>query len=70
MHLGCKHAGMGLLSVKDIEEILAAKDRRKLGMTAPAEGLCLLDVYKRQCKNHSVKSPECSIMKVIIRQEE
>lgn len=38
-------AGTGALSPKDIENILEARDRRKLGMTAPAEGLCLLRVY-------------------------
>ena len=48
-------AGMGLLSVKDIEEILAAKDRRKLGMTAPAEGLCLLRVYFSPITKESIE---------------
>lgn len=48
-------AGMGILSVRDIEEILAAKDRRKLGMTAPAEGLCLLRVYFSPITKESIE---------------
>ena len=38
-------AGIGALTPKQVKDILAAKDRRKLGITAPAEGLCLLKVY-------------------------
>ena len=38
-------AGTGALTSGDIENIFLAKDRKKLGMTAPAEGLCLLRVY-------------------------
>ena len=38
-------AGLGRLSPHDIEAILAARDRKRLGMTAPACGLCLLRVY-------------------------
>ena len=38
-------AGSGNLSAEDIENILEARDRRILGITAPAEGLCLLRVY-------------------------
>ena len=38
-------AGTGALTPQQIEDIIAAKDRRKLGITAPAEGLCLLKVY-------------------------
>ncbi len=38
-------AGIGALTPQQVEAILIAKDRRKLGMTAPAEGLCLLKVY-------------------------
>lgn len=38
-------AGTGKLSPEDIRRVLAAKDRRLLGMTAPAAGLCLLKVY-------------------------
>lgn len=37
--------GRGRLTKRDLEVILAAKDRRRLGMTAPAQGLCLLHVY-------------------------
>lgn len=43
---GClADAGMGKLSPEDITRILEAKDRKQLGITAPAEGLCLLHVY-------------------------
>ena len=38
-------AGRGALSPEDMTRILEARDRRKLGITAPAEGLCLLRVY-------------------------
>ena len=38
-------AGCGTLSPEDMTRILEARDRRKLGITAPAEGLCLLRVY-------------------------
>lgn len=38
-------AGIGALTPEDLKKILEAKDRKKLGMTAPAEGLCLLRVY-------------------------
>lgn len=38
-------AGCGALSPEDMTRILEARDRRKLGITAPAEGLCLLRVY-------------------------
>lgn len=38
-------AGLGKLSPEDIGAILAARDRRRLGLTAPARGLCLLRVY-------------------------
>lgn len=38
-------AGQGKLSAEKLAEILDARDRRKLGVTAPAEGLCLLQVY-------------------------
>ncbi len=40
-------AGTGGLSPQRIGEILDAKDRKLLGITAPAEGLCLLKVYFR-----------------------
>lgn len=33
--------GKGVLELKSIEEILAAKNRRLAGMTAPAHGLCM-----------------------------
>lgn len=38
-------AGIGALTAEDISRILEMKDRKKLGMTAPAEGLALLKVY-------------------------
>lgn len=38
-------AGTGKLTPKDLREILEAKDRKFLGATAPAHGLCLLKVY-------------------------
>ena len=38
-------AGTGDMTKERLLSILASRDRRKLGMTAPAEGLCLLKVY-------------------------
>lgn len=38
-------AGSGVLAPQDLERILEARDRRELGLTAPAEGLALLKVY-------------------------
>lgn len=38
-------AGTGKLTPKDLRKILEAKDRKFLGATAPAHGLCLLKVY-------------------------
>ncbi len=38
-------AGCGKFSAADLETILEGKDRKRLGMTAPAAGLCLLKVY-------------------------
>lgn len=47
-------AGTGALTPADIERIMAARDRRQLGMTAPAEGLCLLRVYFRPITKEDV----------------
>ena len=47
-------AGTGALTPADIERIMAARDRRQLGMTAPAEGLCLLRVYFKPIKREDV----------------
>ena len=38
-------AGIGKKRPEDLRKILGSKDRKKLGMTAPAAGLCLLKVY-------------------------
>lgn len=38
-------AGSSVLAPHDLERILEARDRRELGLTAPAEGLALLKVY-------------------------
>ncbi len=37
--------GCGKFSAADLATILKGKDRKRLGMTAPAAGLCLLKVY-------------------------
>ena len=43
--------------------ILEARDRRKLGVTAPAEGLCLLQVYFEPITGESIdKTVEESVM--------
>jgi tRNA pseudouridine38-40 synthase len=36
--------GRGKLSVQDFERILGARDRRRAGITAPAQGLFLVEV--------------------------
>ena len=36
---------MGKSDIHDIPNILAARDRKLAGQTAPAEGLCLWEVY-------------------------
>lgn len=38
-------AGRGIMTRKRVREILASKDRKKLGVTAPPQGLALLKVY-------------------------
>ncbi len=42
---GLVDIGRGRLAPADFTRILAARDRRELGMTAPGAGLCLLHVY-------------------------
>jgi tRNA pseudouridine38-40 synthase len=37
--------GSGKLEVSDMPHIIEAKDRRKAGLTAPAQGLYLIEVY-------------------------
>ena len=37
--------GRGRLPPEAVSEILAARDRRRAGPTAPARGLCLVKVY-------------------------
>ena len=39
------HVGNGKIRYSDIPNILAARDRKLAGQTAPAEGLCLWEVY-------------------------
>lgn len=38
-------AGTGKKTAEDLQRILLSRDRRQLGITAPASGLCLLKVY-------------------------
>lgn len=46
--------GRGKLSLEDIPDILQAKDRKRLGVTAPAKGLCLLKVYFQPITNKEI----------------
>ena len=46
--------GRGKLSLEDIPDILQAKDRKRLGVTAPAKGLCLLKVYFQPITNNEI----------------
>ena len=47
-------AGTGSRTPEDLKAILEARDRRKLGITAPAEGLCLLGVYFRPVTREAI----------------
>lgn len=49
-------AGQGRLSPEELVNILKARDRRKLGVTAPAEGLCLLQVYFEPVTESDIKA--------------
>ena len=40
--------GLHRLTTTDIERILAARDRKQLGATAPPQGLCLEKVFYSQ----------------------
>src|SRR5439155_1348198 len=50
--------GRGYWPESRIEEVLAAKDRRLAGPTAPPEGLFLMRVTYREC---GVRSSECGV---------
>ncbi len=39
------YAGSGKINPSDMEEIIASCDRKKAGITAPPQGLCLKEVY-------------------------
>lgn len=47
--------GQGKIAVEDVKHILAAKDRRVAGMTAPAHGLVLMKVFYK--KGFKAKKP-------------
>ncbi len=54
-------AGIGKKTAEELQKILEGKDRKQLGMTAPAEGLCLLKVYfepiTRKAIEETLKEP-------------
>lgn len=54
-------AGSSVLAPHDLERILEARDRRELGLTAPAEGLALLKVYfqpiTKEAINETLQEP-------------
>ena len=39
------YAGAGKISPNSMPDIINSKDRRRAGITAPAKGLCLKEVY-------------------------
>jgi tRNA pseudouridine38-40 synthase len=47
--------GQGKIAAEDIKKILATKDRRVAGMTAPAHGLVLWKVFYHSTKGAAVK---------------
>ena len=51
--------GQGKIAVDEIQKILASKDRRVAGMTAPAQGLVLWKVfYGSKTQKHSATEPQ------------
>ncbi len=52
-------AGTGALTAEDISKIIEMKDRRNLGMTAPAEGLALLKVYFEPITKEKIDETLC-----------
>ena len=49
--------GRGRIAPEAVPGILAARDRRRAGITAPAEGLCLEQVWYQQCWGIGEPSP-------------
>lgn len=50
--------GQGKIAVDDIKKILASKDRRAAGMTAPAKGLVLWKVFYGEAPKSKHQAPE------------
>lgn len=53
--------GLGRRSVSDIKGYLAAKDRRVIGKTAPAQGLCLEEIFFTKERQQEVLQNKYSI---------
>jgi tRNA pseudouridine38-40 synthase len=51
-------AGLGKFPAAEIKSMLAQKDRRVAGMTAPAHGLVLWKVFYRKVPNPKLQAPE------------
>lgn len=56
-------AGTGKLTREDLREILEAKDRKFLGATAPAHGLCLLKVYFAPVTKELMEKQSAALMR-------
>ena len=41
------YVGSGKIAAEDMPQIIESKDRKRAGITAPARGLCLKEVYYR-----------------------
>ncbi|MDU6914422.1 MAG: tRNA pseudouridine(38-40) synthase TruA, partial [Veillonella sp.] len=53
--------GLGRRKVEDIKGYLAAKDRRVIGKTAPAQGLCLEEIFFTEERQQEVLQNKYSI---------
>lgn len=51
-------AGRGLMNPERLQKVLDARDRTQLGVTAPAQGLCLLQVYFEALTEEAVRRAE------------
>lgn len=52
------YVGQGKIAVRDVKQILAAKDRSAAGMTAPAHGLVLWKVFYEKKTTDNTDSPD------------
>jgi tRNA pseudouridine38-40 synthase len=49
-------AGLGRFKVEEVKQVLASKDRKRAGRTAPPHGLYLMEVYYRKKRDRTAKN--------------